>query len=95
MNDKTAAQLARAAHIQHRLEGASEEDKDTITIILCDIVDALLGESGAGILFVDKAGTGEMSVHVIGDYDLAPEMLLAAPGIYERLFGVPKGAIPQ
>lgn len=91
----TPTQTARAAHIQARLETASAEDRDTISIILADVVDALLSESGAGILFVDKEGTGEMSVHVIGDYELAPALLLSAPGIYERLFGVPDGAIPQ
>ena len=91
----TPEQLARAKHIQTRLADASEEDRDTISIILCDIVDALLGEAGAGILFVDKDGTGEMSVHMIGDYDLAPAMLRAAPSIYKRLFGVPEGAVPQ
>ncbi len=95
MTNLNPEQLARATHIQKRLAGASDEDKDTISIILCDIVDTLLSDAGAGILLVDKEGTGEMSVHIIGDYELAPEMLNAAPGIYQRLFSVPEGTVPQ
>lgn len=91
----TQEQLARAAHITARLATASDEDKDTISIILYDIIDTLLSESGAGILFFDKEGTGKMSVHLIGDYDLAPEMLHAAPAIYHKLFSVPEGTVTQ
>lgn len=95
MTTLTSVQKARADRIKTQLETASDEDRDTISIILADVVDALLSDAGAGILFVDKDGSGTLSVHIIGDYDLAPSMLRAAPDIYERLFGVPDGAIPQ
>lgn len=95
MTKLTPEQQARAAHIQERLMHASDDDKDTISILLCDIVDTMLNETGAGVLFVDKAGTGSMAVHLIGDTDLVPEMLRAAPAIFDRVFGVPEGMVPQ
>lgn len=87
--------LESAARMQTQLENASEEDRDTIIAIMIDVVDVVLSEEGAGVMFADKHGTGEMSVHLIGDQTLTPSMLLAAPEVYAQVFGVPAGATAQ
>lgn len=93
--EATQAQKDRAAHIQAQLMTASDEDKETISMILADVVDTILSDNGAGVLFFDKNGEGSMSVHMLGEIGAATGMLQAAPAVYESLFATPSDAKMQ
>lgn len=83
--------MERLAEIGARYLACSQDDRDTIALVMSDVIDTITSASGGGIMFLDPKGTGTMNVHLLGDVDLAPSMLIAAPAIYESLFGVPDG----
>ena len=78
-----------------RINDASDEDKETVARVMGDIVTLVLSDSGAAVFFIDPDGAGEMHVHMLGDMDIAPQMLRAAPALYREYFSAPEGSALQ
>ena len=91
----SAAQIARAQIVSQRMQTMSAEDRDTVALIIMDVMDALANDDSGGLMFVDPEGTGEMNIHLFGDKTLAAHMLRHASEIYENIFTVSAGETVQ
>ena len=84
--------------LKRMLDDAPNWEKGTLDIFLSvmhEVVCALHSKTGGGVLFTDITGEGEMNIHLIGNQDHTPQMLLAAPSVYRSHFNVPDGASLQ
>ena len=95
IDTSTAAQIERAKTVNQRMLDMSSEDRDTVALIIMDVMDALDNAESGGRMFVDPEGNGEMNVHLFGDKTLAAHMLMHASDIYAGLFTVPEGTVAQ
>lgn len=77
-----------------RASKLSDDDIDTLLIVLDELIEALR-QDGAAVLFTDRDGQGVMSVHLLGDPTTAACMLEAAPAVFNKVYGRPEGATTQ